>query len=79
MYGVGLISPNYQVFDGTDDTINCTELDHTQWSYNPAMLLYGTAVLANYTNDQVWRERTEGLLTSMINVFFSPYDNATDV
>ncbi|EME83791.1 glycoside hydrolase family 76 protein, partial [Pseudocercospora fijiensis CIRAD86] len=79
MSRIGLISPNYQVFDGADDTINCTEIDHTQWTYNPAMLLYATSVMANYTNTQVWRTRTEGLLTTIENSFFSPFPNATDI
>lgn len=79
MARVGLISANYQVFDGTDDNLNCTEINHIQWSYNPAMLLYATAMMANYTNTQVWRDRTEGLLTSIENSFFSPFPNATDV
>jgi mannan endo-1,6-alpha-mannosidase len=28
---VGLISPTFQVFDGTDAKIHCSELDHTMW------------------------------------------------
>ncbi|EMF13272.1 glycoside hydrolase family 76 protein [Sphaerulina musiva SO2202] len=82
MDGVGLISSNYQVFDGSDDTINCTQLDHTQWTYNPAVLLYGTSIMANFTNEQVWKDRTEGLLTSIENTFFLPggdINNSTDV
>ncbi|KAK4503231.1 hypothetical protein PRZ48_006659 [Zasmidium cellare] len=79
MSGVGLISPTYEVFDGSDDLKNCSELDHTQWSYNPAMLIYGTAMLANFTNEVVWKNRTEGLLTSIENSFFSPYKNATNI
>lgn len=82
MDSIGLISPHYQVFDGSDDSINCTELDHTQWTYNPGVLLYGTAIMANLTNEQVWKERTEGLLTSIENTFFLPngdIDNSTDV
>lgn len=82
MDSVGLISSNYQVFDGSDDTINCTQLDHTQWTYNPAVLLYGTSLMANFTNEQVWKDRTEGLLTSIDNTFFLPggdINNSTDV
>ncbi|CAK4032275.1 glycoside hydrolase family 76 [Lecanosticta acicola] len=79
MSAIGLISPNYEVYDGSDSTINCTQLDHTTWTYNPAMLIYGTAMLANYTNQQVWKDRTEGLLTSIEKSFFSPYQNATSI
>ena len=44
------------------------------------MLLYGSAVLFNYTNgDSVWQNRTTGLLKTCINAFFSPYPNATNI
>jgi mannan endo-1,6-alpha-mannosidase len=76
---VGLIGPSYHVFDGTDDTLNCSELSHIEWSYNMGIHLYGAAVLYNLTNGSaIWIERTEGLLNTSA-IFFSPYDNATDV
>ena len=40
---VGLISDSYQFFDGTDDTLDCTRLDHVQWSYNAGVFLLGAA------------------------------------
>jgi mannan endo-1,6-alpha-mannosidase len=76
---VGLISDNYEVFDGTDDLKNCTDRDHTQWSYNIGMYLHGAAVMYNYTNGQdVWKKHTEGFLKHSAR-FFKPYDNATDI
>lgn len=44
---VGLISDEYFVYDGTDDTLNCTELNHIQWSYNAGVFLYGAATMWN--------------------------------
>ncbi|KAK4545970.1 hypothetical protein LTR36_002534 [Oleoguttula mirabilis] len=80
MRGVGLIDVNYNVFDGTNDLINCSQIDHTAWSYNPSTLLYGTAVLYNLTNgSEIWENRTTGLLTASANTFFSPYQNATNI
>lgn len=80
MYAIGLISPEYMVFDGTDPKINCSQVDHTAWTYNPAVLLHGTASLYNYTNgSQIWADRTTGLLTFIENTFFSPYPNATNM
>ncbi|KAK5240259.1 hypothetical protein LTR16_010893, partial [Cryomyces antarcticus] len=77
--GVGLIDRNYAVFDGTDLKINCTGVDHTQWSYNVGMYLHGAATLYNYTNGSaLWESRTSGLLKAS-NTFFSPFSNATDV
>lgn len=44
---VGLIDENYKVYDGSDDTLNCTELDRVQWTYNAGVFLYGAAVMWN--------------------------------
>lgn len=79
MNATGLFDGAYNVFDGTDEKINCTELDHTKWSYNPSILLHGAANLYNYTNGSaVWEERTSGLLRSTIRNFYS-LENATNV
>jgi hypothetical protein len=48
-------------------------------SYNPTVLIYGTANLYNYTNGStIWQERTSGLLRSTIRNFYS-LENATNV
>ena len=47
MVEIDLISPSFQVFDGTDVTINCTQLDHIQWSYNGGVLLLAAATMWN--------------------------------
>lgn len=79
MNHTGLFDRDYNVFDGTDDKINCTQVDHTAWTYNPAILIYGTAMMYNYTNgSSVWEERTSGLLTASVRNFFS-MENATNV
>jgi mannan endo-1,6-alpha-mannosidase len=76
---VGLIDPNYHIFDGTNDLENCTGQDQLIWTYNAGIALYGAAVLYNYTNGSaLWAERTEGFLNSTAN-FFSPYDNASNI
>ena len=77
---IGLIDEDYNVYDGTDDTINCTEIDHDSWSYEPAVYIYGTSILYNYTNgSSMWEKRTTGLLQAANRTFFSPYKNATDI
>ena len=76
---VGLIDDRYNVFDGTDDTINCSAVDHDRWSYNVGVFMYGAAMLANFTNGStIWTQRTNGLLDSA-STFFSPFANATDI
>ncbi|TID13009.1 GTP-binding protein 1 [Venturia nashicola] len=75
---IGLIDDIYNVFDGSDVLLNCSQLDHHQWSYNVGAFLYGSAALANYTVDKIWEQRTAGLLTAT-STFLSPFVNATDV
>jgi mannan endo-1,6-alpha-mannosidase len=79
-YNIGLIDPNYQVFDGYNDLLNCTGgPDELVWTYNIGIFLYGSAVLYNYTNgSSLWAERTEGFLNETANMF-TPYPNATNI
>jgi mannan endo-1,6-alpha-mannosidase len=78
---VGLISDQYEVFDGSDDKKNCAAVaDKTQWTYNNAMFLHGSAFMFDYTNgDKAWKERTSGFLEHAETLFFRPYENATDI
>lgn len=66
------------IFDGADETLNCSQFDHTQWSYNPAVYLYGAAILANVTRSEAWLGRAVRLVNG-IDVFISPFDNSTGV
>ena len=77
----GLITDQFEVFDGTDDKTNCaTVADKTQWTYNNAMFLHGSAFMYDFTNgDQTWKDRTSGFLSHAETLFFKPYDNATDI
>lgn len=44
---VGLISETYMIYDGTDDSLNCSQINHIQWSANAGLFLYGSAVMYN--------------------------------
>ena len=44
---IGLVTHDGYFYDGSDVTINCTELSHLQWSYNAGVHLLGAAVLWN--------------------------------
>jgi len=45
---VGLLNAqNYDIYDGTDDTMNCTQQNHFQWTYNSGVFLLGAAVMYN--------------------------------
>lgn len=77
---IGLIDADYNIYDGTSDTINCTQIDHDEWTYNTGMFIYGASIMYNYTNgSSLWENRTSGLLTAGARNFFSPYKNATNV
>ena len=78
---IGLITDKFEVFDGTDDKTNCaTVADKTQWSYNNAMFLHGSAFMYDFTKgDQTWKDRTSGFLNHAEILFFKPYENATDI
>lgn len=77
--GIGLMSSTYDIYDGTDELINCSAVDHHQWSYNVGVFLYGAATLANYTNNNpIWVDRTAGLLAAT-GSFFTPFPNATNI
>ena len=69
LQGVQLIDGNYNVFDGTDSTKGCIDVDHDQWSYNVGLYLYGSAILQDHTGDAKWATRTAGLLAAT-NTFF---------
>lgn len=70
---VGLIGDNFEVFDGTDDKTNCKEVaDKTEWTYNNAMMLHGSAFMASYTKDDKWTQRTEGFLNRAAIFFKNP-------
>ncbi|KAG9829141.1 hypothetical protein KCU68_g13836, partial [Aureobasidium melanogenum] len=67
---VGLMTKDYTFFDGTDDRMNCSDLNHIQWSYNAGVYLLGAATMWNITETNDWRERTQGIFDSM-SVFFT--------
>jgi mannan endo-1,6-alpha-mannosidase len=70
---VGLIGSNFEVFDGTDDKTNCaTVSDKTEWTYNNAMFLHGSAFMYDVTKDNTWKDRTDGFLNRAGKFFDNP-------
>ncbi|RDW73502.1 mannan endo-1,6-alpha-mannosidase-2 [Coleophoma cylindrospora] len=70
MTGVGLLVEGVAVYDGTQNTDNCTSKDHNQWSYNAGIFLFGAAAMYNYSNgDSVWQQRTQSMLNTTDNFF----------
>lgn len=74
MTAVGLLDSSYYVYDGTDLTINCSNVNYLQWTYNAGSFLLGAANMYNFTNGSAkWEERVSGLVKGL-DVFF-PKDN----
>ena len=59
----------WAVYDGTDDTLQCTQVDHDQWSYNVGVFLYGSAIMQTLSSDPLWATRTNGLLGATKHFF----------
>ena len=77
MTNVGLIGPRYLVFDGTNTDDNCAGVNRLAFSYTQGVVLYGAAVLSNYTNaSALWTDRTTNLL-SATSLYFTPFPNAS--
>ncbi|KAI1819014.1 glycoside hydrolase family 76 protein [Xylaria intraflava] len=70
LVSVGYIDDKYNVYDGANIESNCTNINKQIFSYNPAVLLQGAAYLYNYTNNQVWMDRINGLLDGIERNFF---------
>ena len=47
---IGIMSPTYQFFDGTDANNNCSDQNQIQWTYNVGVYLLGVANMYNYVS-----------------------------
>jgi len=71
---VGLITPNYDIYDGVTikNGSDCRDTDQIQWSYNHGIFLHGAAVMYNVTNrNPLWQRRLDGILGSTIKLFYN--------
>jgi mannan endo-1,6-alpha-mannosidase len=62
----------YYIYDGAHIE-NCSDITPYQWTYNAGAFLLGAAAMYNYTNgteQEAWKERTQGLLNGT-EVFFT--------
>ena len=44
----GLMSDDYHFFDGAHTTLNCTDINRVQWTYNAGVFLLGAASMYNH-------------------------------
>lgn len=69
---LGLITGNFSVLDGAGvkDGEPCEDhIDITEWTYNAGIFIHGSAVLWDYTGEQKWRDRVDGLLDHSLDKF----------
>lgn len=59
----------WAVYDGTNDLLQCSQVDHDEWSYNVGVFLYGSAIMQSLSSDPVWATRTTGLLGATAHFF----------
>ena len=48
VWDIGLIDDKYNIYDGTDDTLNCSQINRVQFSYQAGIYLLGAANMYNY-------------------------------
>ena len=61
--GVGLIGSNYDVYDGSSDTENCSTVDHLQFTYNQGIYIFGAAMMYNIVSTFPPAYSAKGALT----------------
>lgn len=47
---VGFMDSKYNFYDGGHTPLNCSDINHIQWSYNPAVFLLGAANMYNFVS-----------------------------
>lgn len=64
MWNVGFFSdtPSFVIYDGAEDTSNCTSITVHKWSYTYGIFLAGSAYLYNATSDQKWLNSVNSIL-----------------
>ncbi|KIW09438.1 uncharacterized protein PV09_00323 [Verruconis gallopava] len=68
----------YHFYDGSDDTINCTQINHIQWTYNAGVYLYGASIMYNVSAEAdpnssdtaMWKQRVD-MIVGGLDVFFN--------
>lgn len=76
---IGVISPEFEVWDGTSTTDNCTSLTHIRWTYNAGVFLYASSVMWNITQQDIWKTRALSLWNASAEYFFTPDKVMTEI
>ncbi|EPY49583.1 mannan endo-1,6-alpha-mannosidase [Schizosaccharomyces cryophilus OY26] len=61
---------DFSVYDGSSVATNCTDIDHSQWSYNLGVYMTGAAYMYNHTQgSDLWKNRLDGFISHAISSF----------
>lgn len=74
---IGLIDEDANVFDGTDDLTNCTQVDHIQWTSSVGAYLHGTAFMASIDRTKEWIGYTSAFVESSLAIFAEVGSNSS--
>jgi mannan endo-1,6-alpha-mannosidase len=69
---IGFVSNDYHVYDGSDDTENCTDINQIQWSNNNALYMEAAAHIWNITatnGGEKWKKAVNGFANNTVSVF----------
>lgn len=75
MIALEFIDENHYVYDGAHIPNNCTRIIPYQWTYNAGVFVNGASAMYNYTGNQVWKDRLDGLLEGTKVFFTGPEKN----
>ena len=68
----GFIDSAGSVYDGADTTANCSDINAIQFTATSGVVLYGSAVMYNYTKGgSTWSDRLNTLTSRATSVFFT--------
>lgn len=54
---VNLMDQNYHFYDGAHTTLNCSDINKVQWTYNAGVFLLGASVMYNYVRPSDSKQR----------------------
>lgn len=66
MWDVGYITTNdgFVIYDGADDTENCTDLTMHKWSYTYGVFMSGCAYLYNVSGNETWLDGAQDIISA---------------
>jgi mannan endo-1,6-alpha-mannosidase len=70
--GISFIDDEWNVYDGAQTELNCSTVNHLQFSYLAGTYIAGAAYMYNMTNGAAkWKTALDGLLNRTLNIFFT--------